>query len=154
TAWSDVVKADPHLTFFVGQAGPTTLLRRLRQEHVPFSRVIRGRIQRGVSPDVVAAHVTSESEARAADLEGELLRPSISGSQIGRYRPWSSDQIIIYTTRHTVLSEYPKAGKYLRQFRPMNTCKEVRSGKHPWWSLHRSREREIFESPKFIGLTT
>jgi hypothetical protein len=27
-------------------------------------------------------------------------------------------------------------------------------GKHPWWALHRPRDPSIFESPKFIGLTT
>jgi hypothetical protein len=30
----------------------------------------------------------------------------------------------------------------------------VRDGKHLWWRLHRPRSPEIFNSPKFIGLTT
>jgi len=30
----------------------------------------------------------------------------------------------------------------------------VIGGKHPWWSLHRPRDPAIFQSPKFIGLTT
>jgi hypothetical protein len=30
----------------------------------------------------------------------------------------------------------------------------VKSGKHPWYALHRPRNPKIFNSPKFIGLTT
>jgi len=42
----------------------------------------------------------------------------------------------------------------MKAFRDRLTCKEILTGKHPWWSLHRSRNPEIFRSPKFIGVTT
>jgi hypothetical protein len=44
--------------------------------------------------------------------------------------------------------------KWLTKFTDEVTCKEVASGKHPWWALHRARDSEIFDSPKFIELTT
>ena len=42
----------------------------------------------------------------------------------------------------------------MKRFRHKITCKEVAAGTHPWWALHRPRDPAIFESPKFIGLTT
>ena len=94
------------------------------------------------------------SEASTAGIEEQLLRPSISGTQIKRYRPWNSDQKIIYTTRSTPIDRYPVAKRYLAKFASDNSCPEVRDGKHPVWALHRPRSADIFNSPKFIGLTT
>jgi type I restriction-modification system DNA methylase subunit len=152
--WKDLVQNDPHLTFFSGNEKSNALLNRLRQEHILLGQIIQGDIQRGVSPDVVAAHVISPSEARAAKLEEELLRPSVSGGQIKRYEQWTIDQYIIYTTRATPLEKFPNTAHYLNRFKHLNTCKEVVQGKHPWWALHRPRNPQIFASPKFIGLTT
>lgn len=116
--------------------------------------VLRDGIERGVSPDVVAAHVISPSAARTTKLEKELLRPSVSGAQIKRYQNWLSDQLIVYTTRDTELTKYPNVEKHLRAFKHLNTCKEVIQNNHPWSSLHRPRDPKIFLSPKLIGLTT
>src|SRR5205823_8780495 len=104
--------------------------------------------------DVVTAHVVSPSDAKAAMLEEELLRPSVSGGQIKRYEGWIIDQYIIYTTRATSLEKFPNGAQYLSRFKHLNTCKEVVQNKHPWWALHRPRDPQIFASPKFIGLTT
>jgi hypothetical protein len=119
-----------------------------------LKQFVSGVIQRGVSPDVVAAHVVSKSEAKRLKLETDLLRPSVSGTQIKRYRDWKSDRFIIYTSRETEIKKFPRALKFLEQFRSKKTCKEVEDGKHPWWALHRPRDPQIFASPKFIGLTT
>jgi hypothetical protein len=115
---------------------------------------VNGEIQRGVSPDVVEMHVLSKQGQTKEKLEKEILRKSLSGSEIKRYKLWKSDQYIIYATRETDLSEYPRAARYIKRSRSLNTCKEAKQGKHPWWSLHRPREPYIFASPKFIGLTT
>jgi hypothetical protein len=152
--WKQQVERDPHHTFFTGQLDGTALLQRLQQKHPPLSRIISGTIQRGVSPDIVAAHVISKAEAKSLKLEAEILRPSVSGPQIKRYGDWKADQFIIYTTRETRIEEYPRTMEFLERFRKQNTCKEVEDGKHPWWCLHRPRDPQIFASPKFIGLTT
>jgi hypothetical protein len=135
--WSDLVRRDPHLTFFVGQLQAIALLDRLRQRHPPLGAAIEGAIQRGVSPDVVTAHVVTREQIEAEELETDVIRPSISGSQIKRYCPWESDQFIIYTSRSTPIDKYPNILKHLERFRHLNTCKEVVEGKHPWWTLHR-----------------
>jgi hypothetical protein len=151
--WSEVVRRDPDLTFFTN-LGEAAILDRMRRRHSDLSSLLKGPIQRGVSPDVAEAHVVSRSEAELRQFEGELLRQSVSGQQIKRYQGWECDEFIIYTDRETKLSRYPNIAKWLTAHREMNTCKEVIAGKHPWWSLHRPRDPDIFKSPKFIGLTT
>ncbi len=152
--WKSLVERDSHLTFFVGDLGATRLLDRLRRDYPPFQKAVRNRIERGVSPDIVTAHVVSASEVKAKQLEKDLLRPSITGAQIKRYNGWICDQFIIYTTRETQIGKYPNAEKHLRSFKHLNSCKEVTQMRHPWWCLHRPRDSQIFSSPKFIGLTT
>ena len=148
------MRTDPDLTFFTAPLEHSVLLATLRKRHRPFRTVIAGEIQRGVSPDVAAAHVVTEEEAVVAGLERGLLRKSTSGVQIKRFESVESDQLLIYTTPDTRITDYPRVAGYLRKFRSRNTCKEVTQGKHPYWSLHRSRDPNIFRSPKFIGLTT
>jgi adenine-specific DNA-methyltransferase len=107
-----------------------------------------------VSPDVKEAHIVSRTDAKKIGLEKDLLRDSISGPQIKRYELWKSDQLIIYTTKSTKIHDFPIVENYLKDFKSLNTCQEVVQGKHPYWALHRPRDPNIFESPKFIGLTT
>ena len=152
--WKSQVSDDAQTIFFSGDAASSRILARLRKSCPELSSLLKGGIQRGVSPDIAAAHVLSPSEANTAKIESGILRRSISGSQIKRYRPWKSDQFIIYTTRNTPIRDYPNTLKHLERFRNQNTCREVSEGKHPFWSLHRPRDSAIFESPKIIGLTT
>jgi adenine-specific DNA-methyltransferase len=154
SSWKDLVEHDPHLTFFMNNPNATALMMRLRESHRSLGDLIPGGIQRGVSPDLSGAHVISVPDAAKEGLEMELLRPSVSGAQIKRYQDWESDQFIIYTTRETPIKKFPYIGKYLEKFKHLNSCPEVKEGKHPWWALHRPRDPRIFESPKVIGLTT
>lgn len=154
SVWSERVRTDPHLTFFVGDDSHARLLERLRNEHPPLAEVLVDGIARGVSPDIAAAHVLANDEASRLRIEAPLLRKSVSGTQIKRYRPWASDQMIIYTTKDTLIDKYPRALAYLSQFEGDNSCPEVREGKHPYWTLHRPRDPAIFADAKFIGLTT
>jgi len=149
-----LVEGDGHRTFFVGFDDGFKLLDKLRKMHPALASIVNGTIQRGVSPDIVGANVVSKAFARSKRLERELLRDSVSGSQIKRYQPYESDEYIIYTTRNTTMADYPNIKAFMEPFRAKNTCKEVTAKKHPWYALHRPRDPEIFKSPKFIGLTT
>lgn len=152
--WRKLVDDDPHCTFFVGGLAGSSLLARLRRKHVALKDILIGEIQRGVTPDVVEAHVLARKDAIDKGLEKALLRPSISGAQIKRYYPWRADRVLVYTTRDTDLSCFPNVRSHLSAYRNQITCPEVRDSKHPWYALHRPRDPEIFGSPKFIGLTT
>lgn len=133
---------------------PVALLTRLRKKYSLFWDAVNGEIQRGVSPDVVDMHVLTKAQQRKEKLEPEILRKSLSGVQIKRYQPWKSDQYIIYVTTEAEFAGNPRAARYIRKFRHLNTCEEVEGKKHPWWRVHRPRKPEIFDSPNFIGLTT
>ena len=152
--WKGLVENDPYKTFFVSGLASSSLLGRLRRKHVVLKDVLVGEIRRGVTPDVVQAHIMSRKEAKEKALEKAFLRPSLSGSQIKRYHPWRVDRVLIYTKRDSDLSSTPNTRSHLDSYRNQITCPEVRDAKHPWWALHRPRDPEIFKSPKVIGLTT
>jgi len=152
--WKDAVAVDPHRTFFVSTLEITSILTRLRALHSPLLESVNGSIQRGVSPDVVSAHVISFAEAKKRKLENDVLRLGLSGPQIKRYGAWKPDQFIVYTSRDTPIRKFPNALQFLEEHRHLNTCREVKENKHPWWALHRPRDPQIFQSPKLIGLTT
>jgi hypothetical protein len=115
--WKQLVKEDPQLTFHTGDQKPVILLNRLRGIHPSLAESIEGKIQRGVSPDVVSSHVVSINEAEKNKLEIEILRPSISGGQIKRYGNWSIDQYIIYTNRETPMEKYPDIYNYMLRYK-------------------------------------
>jgi predicted type IV restriction endonuclease len=153
-AWVDAVGADESRTFFAGSLQETQLLQRLRHRCPTLASLIDGRIERGVSPDMVGAHVLTAEKAQELDLEGALLRPSLSGRALRRFQPPVADQVLLYTTRDTPIERHPNAQGWLNQWAHRNSCREVAAGKHPSWALHRPRDPSIFKSPKFIGLTT
>lgn len=44
---------------------------------------------------------------------------------------------------------------YISKFKSQITCTEVKQGKHPFWALHRAREKSIFEKEeKIVGVIT
>jgi len=57
-------------------------------------------------------------------------------------------------TKKDDINKFPNIKKHLENYKQNITCPEVIEKKHPWYSLHRPRDPEIFLSPKFIGLTT
>ncbi len=160
--WLKEVNGDPHNSFLINPRATSDVFERLRAKSGRLSEVIDGAIQRGVSPDVVSAHVLAPAESREHRIERDLLRRSISGSQIKRYHSYVVDQRIIYTDDDTRINTFPNAKKYIlaerkkyrQKFPDREECIEVRTDKHPWWRLHRPRNPEIFASPKIIGLTT
>src|SRR5690606_37574860 len=45
--------------------------------------------------------------------------------------------------------------KYIEEYLPRITCKEVKQGKHPFYTLHRARNKNIFEKEsKVLGVIT
>ncbi|MDG6977807.1 MAG: hypothetical protein JRN58_01870 [Nitrososphaerota archaeon] len=153
--WAEQVKEDPEHTFFVGDFRATEILSKARRNNPILKDILdQNGIQRGVSPDYFDAHVMPATQAKSEHLESGCIRMSISGEQIKPYRDWTPDQAIIYVGRDDDVDLYPKALKHIETYRNEISCSEVKERKHPWWALHRKRDPEIFNSPKFIGLTT
>lgn len=152
--WLSQVRSDPANTFFANPHPGTGILLRLAQSHPTLANITQGGIARGASPDIAAAHIVSDGTRGIRAIETAVLRRSISGKAVKRYTEATPDQWIIYTDRTLDPRSIPNALKWLAKWRHLNSCKEVKEGKHPWWSLHRPRHEAVFQSPKLIGLTT
>ncbi|MFO8010477.1 MAG: TaqI-like C-terminal specificity domain-containing protein, partial [Dehalococcoidia bacterium] len=62
-----------------------------------------------------------------------------------------SPLFLIYTTRETDIEEFPSIKAHLEKFRPLLESKrECREGKLPWFSLHWPRDQRIFEGEKIV----
>jgi type I restriction-modification system DNA methylase subunit len=152
--WRQVVLSDSLHTYCTLDLRAVALFRKLAQKHPKFQDIVAGEIQRGISPDCAEAFIVEKEEARRERLEKEILRPLILGKHISRYGNLDSSTSIIYLTREDDIGKYPNARAHLSKYRDKITCREVLEGKHPWFALHRPRNPEIFNPPKFIGLTT
>lgn len=152
--WYSVVKSSPSYAFTTISLTGMNILQKLTKRHTRFKEVLNGEIQRGISPDLAEAFLIDRDTRRSEQLEDSVLRPVVLGKHICRYMPIISDLSIIYLTRNDDIRNYPNIRKHLESYKGEITCKEVSTGKHPWYALHRPRSPEIFNSPKFIGLTT
>lgn len=153
-AWLDLVQSDSYASFFTLNLPGVALLQRLSESFPTFKEMIDGKIQRGVTSDYTDAHVVGSALAKSSKIEKEILRPVVLGKDITRYGRIDSSTSILYLTRDDNITKYPNARTHLENYRDKIKCKEVKEGKHPWFSLHRPRNPDIFNSPKFIGLTT
>lgn len=152
--WLELVQVDDQSTYFTFNTANVTLLNKLKIKFEPFSKIVEGDIQRGISPDYAKAFVISSKEALIKKIEKEILRPLVLGKHIFRYTNIQTDDFILYLTSKDNIDDYPYAKAHLSEFRKFITCREVVEGKHPWYALHRPRNPEIFSAKKFIGLTT
>lgn len=113
-------------------------------------------IQRGVSPDLKEAFLVDENIIKEYHLEGNKLRKVLTGGiHVKRFLINYPDLWLIYTTRDDNYQQLPNICNYINQFRHKITCKEVKQNKHPLYSLHRSRNENIFlKNDKKIGVVT
>jgi len=98
------------------------------------------------------------------ELESKIMKPILKGKNIQRYKPLSSDIYIIYPhkqndlgktqplTENELKNEYPLTYKYLYSFKDELVEKKIKykTNSRDWYSLHRSREINIFENDYLI----
>ena len=112
-------------------------------------------IQRGISPDYKNAFIVNSEIIAKENLETDYLYPTLEGGRdIDMYYASKIDKQIIYTSRLNDPKTIPNIIKHIDRYRDKITCKEVTQGKHPYWSLHRPREKDIFKPNKIIGVIT
>jgi len=141
-------------SFITDGFGLSSLVERLQKKSLPLLDLIEGEIQRGISADYADACILNAKDVHHGEIETGLTKPLITGHNVSRYYVEPSSEVIIYLTRDDNIEKFPKARHHLLQYRDKITCKEVLTGKHPWYALHRPRNPIIFSSPKLIGLTT
>lgn len=88
-----------------------------------------------------------------AQYEKELLKGFYKNSHIDRYiAAKESERYIIYVNKNTILEEYPVIEKHLVKYKSiLESKREARLGRLPWYSLHWARDREIFDSEKIVA---
>ncbi|MDJ0547649.1 TaqI-like C-terminal specificity domain-containing protein, partial [Microcystis sp. M49636_WE2] len=113
-------------------------------------------IQRGVSPDLKEAFIVDKKNIDKFHLEQNFIFPTITGGRdLNKYLISDIDKKIIYTKKTDDPQLIPQIIEYLKSFKERITCVEVKENKHPFWSLHRPRNQEIFLKPeKIIGVIT
>lgn len=85
------------------------------------------------------------------NLEDEILKPVLTGSDILEYHINYTGNKIIYTTRNTDILNFPAIEKYLKMYvDKLNKRSETITGVLPWYALNRNRYPELFEEPKII----
>ncbi|MFW5766795.1 MAG: DUF7149 domain-containing protein [Bacteroidota bacterium] len=113
-------------------------------------------IQRGVSPDLKQAFIVDNQTIKNENLELAHVFPTVTGGRdIKKYLVHDIDKNVIYTRKTHDESKIPNIINYLERFKNSINCREVKQGKHPFWSLHRARNQKIFTKPsKILGVIT
>ena len=113
-------------------------------------------IQRGISPDLKEAFIIDDALVTKYSLEMDYIYPTITGGKdVRKYLAEDIGKKIIYTKKTDSESNISNIINYISNFRSYITCTEVKQGKHPFWALHRSREKSIFEKDeKIVGVIT
>lgn len=145
----------PNSVFATRNLKGYTLLNRLNQS--ALSELIdEDGIQRGVSPDLKEAFIVDEKTINDYSLEQDFIFPTATGGRdIKRYLARDIGKRIIYTKKTDSENNISNIIKYISTYKNRITCSEVKQNKHPFWALHRSRKRSIFEkSEKILGVIT
>jgi adenine-specific DNA-methyltransferase len=113
-------------------------------------------IQRGISPDLKEAFIIDDEIINQNSLERDYIFPTITGGRdVIRYLANDIGKRVIYTKKSDPESNIRNIINYVSNFRSRITCSEVKQEKHPFWSLHRAREKSIFEKDeKIVGVIT
>lgn len=108
-------------------------------------------INRGISPDLKEAFILTKKEIKDNNIEKFIIKKTITGGvDLKKYIIKNSDKNILYITKEIDSNLIPNSIEYIKMFLSKITCNEVKMGKHPFYTLHRARNEEIFLSDKKI----
>ena len=113
-------------------------------------------IQRGISPDLKEAFIIEEKTIKEYSLETDYIFPTVTGGRdVNKYLAEDIGKRVIYTKKTDNEKDIKNIIQFISNFKSRNTCTEVKQGKHPFWSLHRAREKSIFDKKeKILGVIT
>ncbi|WP_313656462.1 DUF7149 domain-containing protein [Planktothrix agardhii] len=114
-------------------------------------------IQRGISPDLKDAFIVDNKIIQQFSLEEKdfIFSTITGGRDLKKYLVKDVGKKIIYTQKTDDSQLIPNIIGYIKTFKDQITCREVEEDKHPFWSLHRPRNKQIFlKKEKIIGVIT
>ncbi len=156
-------------------AGSTDLVVKLKSQARPLTDIVKG-IYQGivtVGDDIFVlrgerkgkTYVGYSAAANAeVEVEASLVKPLVKGEHIRRYGKLTSDIVIIYPhhldkrgktvpyTEAEMKAAFPLAYAYFKPFKKHLIEKKVKYKTNPkcWFSLHRSRDKRLFDGRKLI----
>lgn len=82
-------------------------------------------------------------------FEKTLIKPYLKNSNIDKYVHSFSDEALLYIEWNVSQNKIPNLIKHLKKFKPIldDQISRYDEPNWPWYSLHRPRERFIFENP-------
>jgi adenine-specific DNA-methyltransferase len=97
------------------------------------------------------AFVLSEQQAKALEIEKELLKPWIKNSHVEKFEVKFSDKRLIYSDLIIKPEEYPKAIAFAEVHKDrLLQRRECMRGVRQWYHLQWGRDRKFFESEKLV----
>jgi len=117
---------------------------RLRESFEVFQGIVTGNN---------TAYILTMQEARAAQLERQLLKPVLHGRDFERWLVRSDERQILYVNGATQLKNFPNAEKWLQRFRAeLKERRECVRGVIPWFSLQWPRDRSLLDRKAKIAV--
>jgi adenine-specific DNA-methyltransferase len=93
----------------------------------------------------------SNSDCENLNIEHEILKPVLIGSEIDKYSIIDNNHSVIYSERKIDINKYKNIKSYLFNFKDkLSKRSECQSGVLPWYSLNRQRYHNLFLENKII----
>ena len=105
----------------------------------------------GVITGCDKAFVLTEDTSKRENIEGNIIKPWIKSSYIGRNEVLRKDSYIIYSDLINNPKEYPSAIAYIgKQKEKLLNRRECVRGIRKWYELQWGRKQSIFEGEKIV----
>lgn len=163
TTWSFVSKQQNNIISKIDEQGLKLL--------DVFEGIYQGLITLGDDKFIMKGHIDgdlfygySNEISKEVVLEADIMKPVLKGENIRRYRQPKNTLFIIYPHRinpkvktepipeDILVQKFPRTYEYLLQFKDELVEKKIKYKTNPkyWYSLHRAREKRIFDADKII----
>ena len=151
----DLFYSIPNIVFATQNLGGYEILKRHKNKTLN-DFIDEDGIQRGVSPDLKEAFIVDSATIASYKLEKQFIRKTVTGGvDVKRYYTIDVDKNLFYTSKSDDPLKFPNIQSYIEAYLPRITCKEVAQGKHPFYTLHRARNEQIFDkNSKVLGVIT
>lgn len=105
----------------------------------------------GITTGCDKAFIVYDENIKAEKLENKYLHKTISGRDINKYVILNTDKYVIYMPKTESNDDSQNIQKHLNLYRDkLDNVSEVKKGIRPWWSNHRSRNRDLFCGEKIV----
>jgi len=143
------ILATPALIFGISNAH-FNLLKKIELQSITINDIAL-EMASGISTGADKVFRLPLAKANDLQLEKELIKPVLLGSEINTYQIVYEDFVLIYSNKKTNTDKKNNIFNYLLPFKEqLSQKRETKNGTLPWWCLHWHRSPELFEGKKII----